>query len=60
MHLLHREESCLVCHSDFGTRRQINPHPDGFAGMCKSLAAKNDRPCLKCHSPSTLVTKGCR
>jgi len=56
----HREETCLACHSDFGSRRQINPHPDGFASMCKSLAAKNDRPCLKCHSQSKLVTLGCR
>jgi len=58
----HREESCLPCHSDadrFGTRRQVNPHPDGFASMCKSLAAKNDRPCLKCHTSTTLAKKGC-
>src|SRR5215469_4625408 len=52
------EETCLACHSDFS--RQINPHPDGFQQMCKSLASKNERPCLKCHTESTLVAKGCR
>ncbi|MBX5484219.1 MAG: cytochrome c3 family protein [Myxococcaceae bacterium] len=59
----HREEDCLSCHSDadtFGTRRQVNPHPPGFAARCKSLAAKNDRPCLVCHRESALVAKGCR
>jgi hypothetical protein len=59
----HREETCLACHSDadrFGVRNQINPHPGGFQAMCKALAAKNDRPCLKCHSEAKLVQEGCR
>jgi hypothetical protein len=56
----HREESCMSCHSELSQRRQINPHPNGFASMCKRLAAANDRPCLKCHDESSLVQKGCR
>lgn len=59
----HREEDCLSCHSDadkWGTRRQVNPHPPGFAGKCKSLASTNDRPCLVCHSEATIAAKGCR
>lgn len=59
----HRENDCLSCHSDadkWGTRRQVNPHPAGFAAMCKSLAGKNDRPCLVCHTEQTLATLGCR
>lgn len=63
----HREETCMACHSDAdrrgaqaGDRRQYSPHPDGFAQMCRALASKNDRPCLKCHTESTLQTKGCR
>jgi hypothetical protein len=61
----HREESCMTCHADadrFGALRQreINPHPAGFQAACKSLASRNDRPCLKCHSETTLVAKGCR
>jgi hypothetical protein len=59
----HREDSCLTCHSDsdrFGVLRQVNPHPTGFAQMCKALAGKNDRACLKCHTEATLAQKGCR
>jgi hypothetical protein len=59
----HREESCMTCHANadrFPIRAAINPHPDGFLQACKAQAAKNDRPCLKCHSPATLASKGCR
>ncbi len=57
----HREESCMSCHSDFATRQSpANPHPAGFAQQCRALAARNDRPCLKCHAASTLVSLGCR
>lgn len=60
----HREESCMTCHANgelvgrqgLGT----NPHPQGFAAQCKSLAARNDRACLKCHTEATLQAKGCR
>lgn len=56
----HREETCLSCHSEKSQRQQVNPHPNGFASMCKKLAAANDRPCLKCHTESSLTQKGCR
>ncbi|NVJ25232.1 MULTISPECIES: cytochrome c3 family protein [Myxococcus] len=56
----HREESCTSCHSELSTRRQINPHPAGFAQSCKKLASANDRACLKCHSSESLAQKGCR
>lgn len=59
----HRENDCLSCHSDadrFGTRRVVNPHPAGFASMCKSLLSKNDRPCLVCHTEDKLAALGCR
>jgi hypothetical protein len=56
----HREESCMSCHSSLSPRRQVNPHPAGFAQACKRLAGANDRACLKCHSPESLVEKGCR
>lgn len=56
----HREESCTSCHSEKSVRRQVIPHPDGFASMCKRVAAANDRACLKCHTEESLVQKGCR
>lgn len=59
----HRENDCLSCHSAadrFGTRRVVNPHPSGFAQLCRSLAAKNDRPCLVCHTEAAIAEKGCR
>lgn len=56
----HREESCTSCHSEKSVRRQVIPHPDGFASMCKRVAAANDRACLKCHTEASLVQKGCR
>lgn len=59
----HRETDCLSCHSDaekFGSRRQVNPHPTGFQAMCRAMAAKNDRPCLVCHTEAKLADLGCR
>jgi hypothetical protein len=56
----HREESCISCHSELSERRQVNPHPNGFADACRRLASANDRACLKCHSENSLRQKGCR
>jgi len=59
----HREETCMSCHSQRGLRgtdRAINPHPAGFAARCRMLAAKNDRPCVKCHGEQALADLGCR
>jgi hypothetical protein len=57
----HREQDCTSCHSEFATRRTpVNPHPSGFAAVCRSIAAKNDRACLACHSEGTLASRGCR
>lgn len=59
----HREESCIACH---GTVQRVqgsrgtNPHPDGFTALCKALAGRNDRACLKCHTNDDLAMKGCR
>jgi hypothetical protein len=60
----HREETCTACHSEqktgsFGFTR-INPHPPGFRAVCRSIAAKNDRACGKCHAPASLEALGCR
>ncbi|HLL02966.1 MAG TPA: cytochrome c3 family protein [Myxococcaceae bacterium] len=56
----HREESCTSCHSELSERRQVNPHPNGFADACRRLASANDRACLKCHTEASLSQKGCR
>lgn len=59
----HREESCTACHATVGANPQSrgkNPHPAGFAAMCRGLAERNDRGCLKCHTADDLVGKGCR
>jgi hypothetical protein len=60
----HREETCIACHADpdKGGQRgySVSPHPDGFAASCASLAAKNDRACLKCHSAAQIHNLGCR
>ncbi len=56
----HREETCMSCHSELSQRQQVNPHPTGFSSSCQRLAAANDRPCLKCHTETSLVQKGCR
>ncbi|MFZ5469146.1 MAG: cytochrome c3 family protein [Myxococcota bacterium] len=59
----HREESCMACHATSAANpasRGTNPHPSGFTPLCKSVASKNDRPCLKCHTADDLVQKGCR
>jgi hypothetical protein len=50
----------MSCHSEKSVRRQVIPHPDGFAATCKRVAAANDRACLKCHTEASLVQKGCR
>ncbi len=60
----HREESCMRCHATprgafTGSTSTNNPHPPGFAAACKSLMAKNNRPCLKCHAADDLASKGC-
>jgi hypothetical protein len=63
----HREESCMACHANAGVnagafnaaKQSNNPHPAGFVGMCKGLAGKNSRPCLKCHAAADLSNKGC-
>ena len=55
----------MACHATGGkngvipSSRGVNPHPDGFKNVCKALASKNDRACLKCHQQSELVTLGC-
>ncbi|HXI55984.1 MAG TPA: cytochrome c3 family protein [Polyangia bacterium] len=49
----HREETCLECHSTDPVRgAHFDPHGPGFAGSlkCRSLAARNQRACLKCHT----------
>jgi hypothetical protein len=60
----HREESCMACHAQQGgpvaIKRQVNPHPTGFASICKALASKNDRACLKCHTEARIAQAGCR
>lgn len=59
----HREESCMACHATTGvvaTSQTRNPHPAGFTSMCRSVAQKNDRACLKCHTVNDLQVKGCR
>jgi hypothetical protein len=63
----HREKDCVVCHSDADKHLDlaksslpVNPHPAGFARACRALAAKNDRPCLICHSEVRLLSLGCR
>lgn len=59
----HREETCLQCHSTQpgvrvpggGPGNGIDPHPIGWAdsSRCQSLADRNPRVCLKCHSASS-------
>jgi hypothetical protein len=59
----HRENSCMACHATsqvMPQSRGTNPHPQGFALSCRSLASKNDRACLKCHNESDLAARGCR
>lgn len=59
----HREESCTACHATTGANpasRGTNPHPGGFTAMCRALAERNDRGCLKCHTADDLVAKGCK
>ncbi|HVE83372.1 MAG TPA: cytochrome c3 family protein [Myxococcales bacterium] len=59
----HREESCLRCHAgdQISSRlATVNPHPAGFGRQCRALVARNDRPCLRCHTESALAGWGCR
>ena len=52
----HREDSCLACHSTDVTRGPVfSPHGPNFAATarCRFLAARNQRACLKCHTPGT-------
>jgi hypothetical protein len=58
----HREETCTECHSSASMpkKNSVNPHPTGFAGRCRPLAAANLRACLKCHTDADLVMKDCR
>jgi hypothetical protein len=46
----HREEQCLQCHAT--TTEIIKPHPPGFRDNCRSMLRKNERACVKCHSPA--------
>jgi hypothetical protein len=62
----HREETCTACHATntvpagpAGQGRIVDPHPPGFQGLCKNLAAANSRGCQKCHSMADLQTRGC-
>lgn len=57
----HREETCLQCHSKAPTLMDqgVNPHPAGFARICRRAARANDRGCLLCHTASDLRGKGC-
>ncbi|HVE85635.1 MAG TPA: cytochrome c3 family protein [Myxococcales bacterium] len=61
----HREETCLKCHSQVDPKgllsgaRGIDPHPPGFAAVCRRLAAANDRACLQCHSTAYLAAQQC-
>jgi hypothetical protein len=58
----HREETCIACHASRSTTfggRNVDPHPPGFANICKNLASANSRGCLKCHSTADLQTRGC-
>ena len=59
----HREETCLECHSNDPLRgAHFDPHGPGFAGSfkCRSLAARNQRACLKCHAPGDPQTNCAR
>jgi hypothetical protein len=59
----HREETCTACHATQGANpnsRGTNPHPANFASLCRGLADRNDRGCLKCHTNDDLVAKGCK
>lgn len=59
----HREESCTACHATQGVNpasRGTNPHPANFTSLCRALAERNDRGCLKCHTNDDLVTRGCK
>jgi hypothetical protein len=54
----HRQETCLECHASSSLggpvagKMSVNPHPPDWAGSirCQSLADRNVRMCLRCHS----------
>ena len=47
----HREEFCISCHSAAPAAIRINPHPRNWRNSrrCRTLAAKAQRMCLRCH-----------
>ena len=52
----HREDSCLACHSTDASRGPVfSPHGPNFGATarCRFLSARNQRSCLKCHTPGT-------
>ena len=65
----HREETCVNCHSTFGTASggslgtnpKADPHPPNWqgSGKCKAIVARNKRVCLKCHPASSPCASSC-
>jgi len=66
----HRQEDCLPCHANnpglgIPTRYSenghpgVDPHPNGFAGICKGLYSRNKRPCLLCHAATSADIAQC-
>ena len=56
----HIERDCVACHGARGVGGRFSPHPAGFASQCSSLMARNPRPCLVCHEPSSADLARCR